>query len=432
MQYDVIVIGAGFTGLTAARELRHVGRSVAILEARDRIGGRTWYDSRLGKDLELGGTWIHWTQPYVWAELRRYGIEIFADAPSDVAYWWDGTKVVTGGVDELIGLLDRPNQQLATAAREVFPQPFAPLTSDRLAELDDIPLGEILDRLELTDLQRTLLTTHWTLSFSGDARAAAYTQYLRWIAITNGDWLLNFEACAAFKITGGTRVLAEAIRDDGDPDVFFGKDVASVSSGDSTATVTTHAGETFTAGHVIVTVPLHALSRVRFEPGLRAGQLEAIKAGQIGLGSKVWFTAEGDLGHFLGFGAPDWPLNVVSSEFHEDGKTYCIAFGPDASAFDPNDREAVEHAIRRLRPDISVIASTGHNWVDDPYAGETWAVHRPGFLTRSLPAFREPLDRVSFASADLADGWAGFIDGAIENGMTAARELIGRHPSRAG
>jgi choline dehydrogenase-like flavoprotein len=60
---DVVVIGAGFAGLVAARELGRAGLEVIVLEARDRVGGRTWTDRRLGHDLELGGTWVHWVQP---------------------------------------------------------------------------------------------------------------------------------------------------------------------------------------------------------------------------------------------------------------------------------------------------------------------------------------------------------------------------------
>ena len=73
---DVVVIGAGFAGLVAARELGRAGLEVIVLEARDRVGGRTWTDRRLGHDLELGGTWVHWVQPHTWAEMTRYGREV--------------------------------------------------------------------------------------------------------------------------------------------------------------------------------------------------------------------------------------------------------------------------------------------------------------------------------------------------------------------
>src|ERR1700689_2700942 len=67
---DVVVIGAGFAGLVAARELGRAGFGVLVLEARDRVGGRTWTDRRLGHDLELGGTWV---EPPTWAEMARNG-----------------------------------------------------------------------------------------------------------------------------------------------------------------------------------------------------------------------------------------------------------------------------------------------------------------------------------------------------------------------
>ena len=73
---DVIVIGGGFAGLTAARELRHAGLDVLLLEARERIGGRTMTTEMSGHTVELGGTCVHWYQPHVWAELTRYGIGV--------------------------------------------------------------------------------------------------------------------------------------------------------------------------------------------------------------------------------------------------------------------------------------------------------------------------------------------------------------------
>lgn len=58
--YDVIVIGAGFAGLVAARDLAAKGLRVLIIEARDRIGGRTWTARAFGEEFEMGGTWVHW------------------------------------------------------------------------------------------------------------------------------------------------------------------------------------------------------------------------------------------------------------------------------------------------------------------------------------------------------------------------------------
>jgi hypothetical protein len=72
--YDVVVIGAGYTGLTAIRDLTITGHSVLLLEARDRIGGRSWSSNIQGYPYEMGGTWVHWNQPFVWRELTRYNL----------------------------------------------------------------------------------------------------------------------------------------------------------------------------------------------------------------------------------------------------------------------------------------------------------------------------------------------------------------------
>jgi monoamine oxidase len=423
-EYDTIIIGAGFAGLIAARELGRTGRSVAILEGRDRIGGRTWLAPRLGRDLELGGTWVHWTQPYVWTELHRYGLGLAPSPVPQQAWWWNGESVLTGEPTELLEALDRPNELLTIRSREVFPEPFAPLTSTLAAELDEESLATHINALPITEKDRAILRSFWTLNFNGHIDDASITQALRWVALTNGDWKVNFEACATYKIEGGTKALAKAIAADADADLFFGTDVRRVCDDEAGVTVTDSAGRDYHAEQVIVTVPLHALSRIDFSPELPEVRRIAIERGQLGLGAKTWFTIDGEHPHFVALGGADWPLNFFQSEYHHQGKTYVIGFGADAHAIDANDPAAVQAALRRLIPDAVVVESTGHNWVDDEFSGETWPMHRTGFLSQSLASLQCPEGRIHFAGSDIADGWGGFIDGAIESGMTAAHHIL--------
>jgi NADPH-dependent 2,4-dienoyl-CoA reductase/sulfur reductase-like enzyme len=70
--YDVIVVGAGYCGLTAARNAAIEGLKVLLLEGRDRIGGRSWSSNIQGYPFEMGGTWVHWGQSNTWREIVRY------------------------------------------------------------------------------------------------------------------------------------------------------------------------------------------------------------------------------------------------------------------------------------------------------------------------------------------------------------------------
>jgi monoamine oxidase len=82
--YDTIVIGAGYAGLSALRDLTLAGFNVLLLEARDRIGGRTWTATIDGHNYELGGTYIHWAQPSLWREIARYQMQKDVDAATDL------------------------------------------------------------------------------------------------------------------------------------------------------------------------------------------------------------------------------------------------------------------------------------------------------------------------------------------------------------
>jgi monoamine oxidase len=65
------------------------------------------------------------------------------------------------------------------------------------------------------------------------------------------------------------------------------------------------------------------------------------------------------------------------------------------------------------------LDATAHDWLSDEFSRGTWAIHRPGWYEHHHAAMRRPEGRVVFAGSDLADGWAGFIDGAIESGLRA-------------
>src|SRR6185312_6796234 len=98
---DVVIIGAGPSGLTAAYELRKAGKTVAVLEARDRVGGRTWSQDMDGATIEIGGQWISPDQTGLYSLIEELGIETFEryKAGASVYMAADGTRTVYTGAD---------------------------------------------------------------------------------------------------------------------------------------------------------------------------------------------------------------------------------------------------------------------------------------------------------------------------------------------
>ncbi len=114
---------------------------------------------------------------------------------------------------------------------------------------------------------------------------------------------------------------------------------------------------------------------------------------------------------------------LMTDRILPDGTQLLVAFGRDAAHVDVDDRAALQRGLDELHPGLEIIDATTHDWLADEFARGTWAIHRPGWYTHHHAAMRQPESGLVFAGSDLADGWSGFIDGAIESGLRAARQV---------
>ncbi|MHC6592000.1 FAD-dependent oxidoreductase [Arthrobacter sp. C152] len=135
-----------------------------IVEARDRIGGRTCLDHRLGRDLEIGGTWVHWTQPYVWAELKRYGIGTVPSPEPQRAFWWADGGRREGAPEALLALIGEYNGAFVKEARTFFPEPFRPFNGDAFREIDHISVQDRIREQFAPGPARDILESFWALN----------------------------------------------------------------------------------------------------------------------------------------------------------------------------------------------------------------------------------------------------------------------------
>jgi monoamine oxidase len=233
-----------------------------------------------------------------------------------------------------------------------------------------------------------------------------------------------FEACATYRLASGMKGLIDAMAADAPTaDVRLETPVAAIERSGAGWSVVTRDGEQFEAAQVVVTTPLSALPGIAFRPALSALKRAASSEGLASQGMKVWMRVRGRMDPVLALAPGSHPLTLVQYEYEEDGDSLLVGFGPRSSALHPEDVDAVQAALRPLLPDAEVVATAGHDWMADGLSRATWPMMRPGQLTRNLAELQRPEDGLHLAGSEYANGWAGFVDGAIESGITTARRV---------
>jgi monoamine oxidase len=420
---DVVVIGAGFAGLVAARELGHAGLEVLLLEARDRVGGRTWTDRRLGHDLELGGTWVHWVQPHTWAEMTRYGRQVTASPAAEEAYWLGaGGARRAGTLDEFMALIAAGQQAIVDDVRTAIPRGIDP-ASGQIGGLDALSIQDRVDALGLDDEARSANEAVWAGHVNAPLDQVGLSSALRWVAAAGGHWQLMHEASATYRVVGGMSGFTAAIAADVPGEVRLGATVTRVAQRLDGAVVTCSDGDQVRARRVISTLPVNAIAGIAWEPGLPGAWQRANAETVASQGVKVWVKARGRVPRFFAYANQRHPICVLKTEFTDDDATVLVGFGPDHAQLDVTSVAAVRAAVEAMRPGLEIVEVAAHDWMKDPLSRTTWMTHRPGQLTRDLAGLQQPAGAVHFASSDNASLWGGFIDGAIESGLREARRV---------
>ncbi len=425
--HDVIVVGGGFAGVTAAREAARDGRSVLLLEARDRLGGRTWTAPWLGHDIEYGGGWVHWHQPHTFSEITRAGLSVELSGDPDSTAWYVGETRRTGTIGERDAIANAGWARFVEGVEESLPNPHDPLRAiDRLARLDAMTIAERVEELGLDDEHRDVLWAELESLAHGRLEDAGAVSVLRWHALSGYSLALTQYTGGRVTLTTGTRGLLEAIAAQAPFEVRLETPVAAVRTCADGVEVETRAGAVHAARRAVVAVPLNTLAAIEFEPALSAGKQAGVALGQASRGIKIFIHAQGDAASQNAI-RPGHPFGYLDTEIQEsDGSQIMIGFGYDAAICDAGDPAGVQAQMDRIMPGYRVLAATAHDWLADEFSQGTWAIHRPGWYTRHYAEMRRPEGPVLLAGSDLAAGWAGFIDGAIETGLRAGAWLRGR------
>jgi len=425
--FDVIVVGGGFAGVTAARECALQGQRTLLLEARDRLGGRTWSSEWNGFPIEYGGAWVHWHQPHTFSELTRGGLSVTVSDDTGRAHWHVDSERRSGTIEERDSIARRGWDRFVDGVREALPQPHAPLsTLPELARFDRLSMADRLAEIELDEEEHDVLAAELESVAHGRLSEAGTVAILRWHALSGYSLELTQFTGGRVTIDGGTVALLGAIAGAAEFEQRLSTPVAAVVRDGERVEVHTRGGEELVAGSAIVAVALNALGGIEFRPALPEDKQRAIELGQASRGIKVMIHARGEAVQQSSIRF-EHPFGYLSSEvLRDDGTQLMIGFGFDAERCDATDLAGMQASLDETLPGYEILDVAAHDWLADEFSRGTWAIHRPGWYEHHHAAMRRPEGNVILAGSDLANGWAGFIDGAIESGLRAGAWAKGR------
>jgi monoamine oxidase len=443
---DVAVVGAGFSGLAAARSLAAGGAVVLVLEARERVGGRV--DSARpghGVTLDLGGTWAGPRQERISALARETGVAAIpqhADGHNLVEL--DGRVRRYRGTIPRVGLgtlldLARLQHGMRRAAGRVSQD--APWAAPDAERLDATTLEDWLRRRRHGRRARTLLAIAGKTIWGAEPRELSLLYVLQYVSGAGGvDALLDTEGGAQHeRYEGGAREIAERIAAGLGERVLLGSPVERIVP-DGDGVVVEGAGFGVRARQAIVALPPPLCASLEIAVPQAAAARPAQRRWRMGALTKCFavydepfWRADGLSGEALSDGAPASLVFDVSPADGSCGVLVGFVGGDDARAHaarpEAEGRGAVLAGFARL---FGTRALTPEAWQQRAWAAERWsgggpvAIAPPGALSGGAASLREPAGPVLWAGTETAGRWGGYIEGAVVAGERAAAQAAAR------
>ncbi|WP_068923806.1 flavin monoamine oxidase family protein [Planobispora rosea] len=437
---DVVVVGAGLAGLTAADQLTRAGYDVVVVEGRDRVGGRIRKAEIAGVSVDAGATWVAPGHTAVRDLASRLGCEFVPQFRPGKGVISFGGKRKIDGITALAPWVMLDLWRIMSGLQKMVDDlpVSSPWEHPHAARHDSMSLGEWLTAEYALKDTRKFLNIFSLVHWGAPVGEVSLFNVMRYIKNLGGiEHMLSVEGGdQQDRVLGTTYTLVGKLADTLGSRVLVDSPVERITTVGERVTVET-GKHTIEARYVIVTASPTHRSTIEFTPALPERHYGLSRSWRLGALSKA----------FVAYDRPFWRDEGLSGEGMSDDETVFLTFdvspaadGPgilmvfcDGRGFDAYDKdERRRRVVRHLahlygEPARHTIDYTDFSWGNDVFApgGPNPAVGTKAWTTFG-PFLREPVGLVHWAGTETADETSGSMNGAILSGQRAATEVAAR------